>query len=230
MCYILLRFLSRSPYGEKFFYFAPIRRDCRRRPRRPSSGARVAQRHRLDAPARHGHDPDRARSQPGRRSRWSAAARVACRRLELLLAGGAERIAVFSDAPSAALAELAGASPAPPPAGRGRARALCACSGSPTCRSPRPRRSRARARAGGVLVNVEDVIGWCDFHNPSIVRRGDLLLTVSTGGQSPGLAARIRAPAGASASAPNGRCGSSGSAPGARPGGAARGRSPSSRG
>jgi precorrin-2 dehydrogenase len=36
------------------------------------------------------------------------------------------------------------------------------------------------------------VIGWCDFHNPSVVRRGDLLLTVSTGGKSPGLAARIR--------------------------------------
>ncbi len=49
-----------------------------------------------------------------------------------------------------------------------------------------------RARALGVLVNVEDVIGWCDFHNPSVVRRGDLLLTVSTGGRSPGLAARIR--------------------------------------
>jgi precorrin-2 dehydrogenase/sirohydrochlorin ferrochelatase len=49
-----------------------------------------------------------------------------------------------------------------------------------------------RARAQGVLVNLEDVIGWCDFHNPSVVRRGDLLLTVSTGGRSPGLAARIR--------------------------------------
>jgi precorrin-2 dehydrogenase / sirohydrochlorin ferrochelatase len=33
----------------------------------------------------------------------------------------------------------------------------------------------------------------CDFHNPAQVRRGDLLLTVSTGGRSPGLAARIRA-------------------------------------
>ncbi|MGH6901063.1 MAG: precorrin-2 dehydrogenase/sirohydrochlorin ferrochelatase family protein, partial [Geminicoccaceae bacterium] len=48
------------------------------------------------------------------------------------------------------------------------------------------------ARAAGCLVNVEDVIGFCDFHNPAQVRRGDLLLTVSTGGKSPGLAARIR--------------------------------------
>ena len=49
------------------------------------------------------------------------------------------------------------------------------------------------ARAGGCLVNVEDVVAFCDFHNPSQVRRGDLLLTVSTAGKSPGLAARIRA-------------------------------------
>ena len=48
------------------------------------------------------------------------------------------------------------------------------------------------ARAAGCLVNVEDVIALCDFHNPAQVRRGDLLLTVSTGGRSPGLAARIR--------------------------------------
>ena len=33
----------------------------------------------------------------------------------------------------------------------------------------------------------------CDFHSVAEVRRGDLLLTVSTGGASPGLAARIRA-------------------------------------
>jgi precorrin-2 dehydrogenase/sirohydrochlorin ferrochelatase len=39
---------------------------------------------------------------------------------------------------------------------------------------------------------VEDVTPFCDFHNPAQVRRGDLLLTVSTGGRSPGLAARIR--------------------------------------
>ncbi|HEY1630021.1 MAG TPA: NAD(P)-dependent oxidoreductase [Rhizomicrobium sp.] len=48
------------------------------------------------------------------------------------------------------------------------------------------------ARAKGVLVNVEDVPALCDFHVPAIVRRGDLLLTVSTGGASPGLARMIR--------------------------------------
>ena len=44
----------------------------------------------------------------------------------------------------------------------------------------------ARARALGLLVNVEDVLPLCDFHVPAIVRRGDLLLTASTGGAVPG--------------------------------------------
>lgn len=48
------------------------------------------------------------------------------------------------------------------------------------------------ARARRVLVNVEDVTPLCDFHSVAEIRRGDLLLTVSTGGRSPGLAARIR--------------------------------------
>ena len=45
-----------------------------------------------------------------------------------------------------------------------------------------------RARARGILVNVEDRPALCDFHVPAIVRRGDLLLTASTGGTAPGLA------------------------------------------
>jgi len=49
-----------------------------------------------------------------------------------------------------------------------------------------------RARALGVLVNVEDTLPLCDFHVPAIVRRGDLLLTASTGGQVPGLARALR--------------------------------------
>ncbi|MDR3527185.1 MAG: NAD(P)-dependent oxidoreductase [Rhizomicrobium sp.] len=50
----------------------------------------------------------------------------------------------------------------------------------------------SRARTAGVLVNVEDVPELCDFHIPAIVRRGDLLLTVSTRGRSPALARRLR--------------------------------------
>ena len=49
-----------------------------------------------------------------------------------------------------------------------------------------------RARAAGVLVNAEDMPELCDFHVPAIVRRGDLVLTASTGGQAPGLARRLR--------------------------------------
>ena len=48
------------------------------------------------------------------------------------------------------------------------------------------------ARAHKTLINVEDVRPRCDFHVPATVRRGDLLLTVSTGGKSPGLARRLQ--------------------------------------
>jgi precorrin-2 dehydrogenase/sirohydrochlorin ferrochelatase len=51
----------------------------------------------------------------------------------------------------------------------------------------------ARARRYKVLVNVEDRREHCFFHNTAELRRGSLLLTVSTGGRSPGLAQRIRA-------------------------------------
>jgi precorrin-2 dehydrogenase / sirohydrochlorin ferrochelatase len=118
-------------------------------------------------------------------------AEPARRRLELLLAGGADAIAVFSDAPSADLADLA--------AHRlhrrlPEARELAGFRVVWIVDLPlaQARPLVAAARAAGALVNLEDVKDSCDFHNPSIVRRGDLLLTVSTGGLSPGLAARIR--------------------------------------
>jgi precorrin-2 dehydrogenase/sirohydrochlorin ferrochelatase len=51
----------------------------------------------------------------------------------------------------------------------------------------------ATARRWGVLVNVEDVKALCDFYTPSVIRRGDLTIAVSTEGVSPGLARRIGA-------------------------------------
>jgi precorrin-2 dehydrogenase len=48
------------------------------------------------------------------------------------------------------------------------------------------------AHLAGVMVNVEDAPSLCDFHVPAQVRRGDLLLTVSTGGRAPGLSHALR--------------------------------------
>jgi precorrin-2 dehydrogenase/sirohydrochlorin ferrochelatase len=47
------------------------------------------------------------------------------------------------------------------------------------------------ARAAGTLVHVEDRPALSDFHSPALVRRGDLLIAVSTGGRSPALARRL---------------------------------------
>lgn len=57
----------------------------------------------------------------------------------------------------------------------------------------RSREIAARARAAGALVNVEDVTELCDFHTPALIRRGDLTLTVATGGRAPGLAGVLAA-------------------------------------
>jgi precorrin-2 dehydrogenase / sirohydrochlorin ferrochelatase len=51
----------------------------------------------------------------------------------------------------------------------------------------------ADARAAGVLVNVMDDVPNCDFAAPAIVRRGDLLIAIGTGGRAPALARRLRA-------------------------------------
>jgi precorrin-2 dehydrogenase/sirohydrochlorin ferrochelatase len=56
----------------------------------------------------------------------------------------------------------------------------------------RSRELAGAAHLAGVIVNVEDVPALCDFHVPAQVRRGDLLLTVSTGGRAPGLSRALR--------------------------------------
>ncbi|MDB5397140.1 MAG: siroheme synthase [Rhodospirillales bacterium] len=50
----------------------------------------------------------------------------------------------------------------------------------------------ALARNHGVLVNVEDTLLLCDFHVPAVLRRGELAISISTGGSSPTLARRLR--------------------------------------
>lgn len=48
------------------------------------------------------------------------------------------------------------------------------------------------ARGRGVLCNVVDDPPRCDFYYPAVVRRGHLQIAISTGGQSPALAQRLR--------------------------------------
>jgi precorrin-2 dehydrogenase/sirohydrochlorin ferrochelatase len=113
------------------------------------------------------------------------------RRLAWLRAGGADPV-VFSDAPSEELHANAGphliarlpntddlqaldivwiADLAPELAGR----------------------LYAQARAVKTIANVEDVLPQCDFHTPAVVRRGALLVSIGTGGQSPAAAGAVRA-------------------------------------
>lgn len=112
------------------------------------------------------------------------------RRLELLDAAGA-RVRVFSRKPSAALREAAGdrLNDRSPEDDDLKAASLVFGAGLSEADGAA---LAERARGFGALVNIEDVKPLCDFHIPSMVRRGDLTITVSTGGRSPGLARRLR--------------------------------------
>ncbi|MGD0511837.1 MAG: bifunctional precorrin-2 dehydrogenase/sirohydrochlorin ferrochelatase [Terriglobales bacterium] len=48
------------------------------------------------------------------------------------------------------------------------------------------------AQSRGILCNVVDVPEQCDFYYPAVVQRGDLQIAISTSGQSPSLAQKIR--------------------------------------
>jgi len=50
----------------------------------------------------------------------------------------------------------------------------------------------AEARRRGVLCNIVDVPELCDFYYPAVAQRGALQIAVSTSGQSPALAQRLR--------------------------------------
>jgi precorrin-2 dehydrogenase/sirohydrochlorin ferrochelatase len=50
----------------------------------------------------------------------------------------------------------------------------------------------AEAEAAGILINAVDDPPFCDFYFPSVVRRGDLQIAISTSGASPALAQRLR--------------------------------------
>ncbi|HKV63675.1 MAG TPA: bifunctional precorrin-2 dehydrogenase/sirohydrochlorin ferrochelatase [Candidatus Acidoferrum sp.] len=50
----------------------------------------------------------------------------------------------------------------------------------------------AETRRRTVLCNIVDVPALCDFYYPSVVQRGALQIAISTAGQSPALAQRLR--------------------------------------
>jgi siroheme synthase-like protein len=50
----------------------------------------------------------------------------------------------------------------------------------------------AEAERDGVLLNAVDDPAHCHFAVPAVLRRGDLTVTVSTGGRAPGYARRLR--------------------------------------
>jgi precorrin-2 dehydrogenase/sirohydrochlorin ferrochelatase len=115
----------------------------------------------------------------------------ALKRLRHLEADGVARARIFSDAPSPALRTYAGrriVRRLPTAADLAGSRVVFVGDLPPEDSAD----VATLAYAAGALVNVEDQRGWCDFHSPAVIRRGDLLLSVSTGGQSPALARRIR--------------------------------------
>lgn len=116
---------------------------------------------------------------------------AALKRLRQFDEAGAQRLTVFAAEPHEALIALAGERLIRrwPTAGEvGEASAIFVAGVEPA----RAETIAAWARAFGRLVNVEDVPALCDFHVPAVVRRGDLLLSVSTGGTNPGLARRVK--------------------------------------
>jgi siroheme synthase-like protein len=118
---------------------------------------------------------------------------VAQGKVEALLAAGAW-VTVVATGPAPALAAL-DSDPRVGIARRGwhpsdlDGAAICvAASADPATRAAVHREAHAR----GVLVNVMDDVEHCDFAAPAVVRRGDLLIAISTGGRSPALARRLR--------------------------------------
>lgn len=116
---------------------------------------------------------------------------LALRRLRALRQGGATETLLFANAPQAALADEAGIflrPTLPDDAVLSTLNVLWVVDLPPGIAAS----LAAAARRHRVLVNVEDVPEFCDFHSVAEVRRGDLLLTVSTSGEAPGLASAIR--------------------------------------
>jgi len=122
----------------------------------------------------------------------AGAGRAAKQRVRLLDEAGAERVRIFAPDADEELAAMAGerlVGRLPDDADLDHIDVLFVAD----LGEAEERRLAAMARAKRVLLNTEDVRPLCDFHVPAMVRRGDLLLAISTGGASPGLARRLKA-------------------------------------
>ena len=116
----------------------------------------------------------------------------ATRRLRLLDEAGAKFVTVYSDAPSADFAAAAGERLrlGLPSAENLPARGILLIG---DLEAELGHNLAEMAHQNGIWVNVEDQTADCDFYSAAMVRRGDLLITVSTGGKIPGLSGEIAA-------------------------------------
>jgi precorrin-2 dehydrogenase/sirohydrochlorin ferrochelatase len=112
-------------------------------------------------------------------------------RLRFLLRGGVKKLKVFSDQPSEEIPERIKERIVDHLPVKGDLRGLDVLYISGLMKEE-ARPFVKMARQSKILVNCEDVREFCDFYTPAIVRRGDLVITASTAGISPGLAKRLR--------------------------------------
>jgi siroheme synthase-like protein len=115
-------------------------------------------------------------------------------KVEALLAGGASEVLVAAEAPAERLDDLAllyGVSV------QRRRWAETDLDGALLVIAHDPSQAERdaialAARARGAMVNLVDDVPNCDWAMPAIVRRGELLIAIGTGGASPALARRVR--------------------------------------
>jgi precorrin-2 dehydrogenase/sirohydrochlorin ferrochelatase len=115
-------------------------------------------------------------------------------KVEALVAGGATDVVVIATAPAGRLDELATIEGVRVERREWTVEDLdgaFVCIGWAADQTSRDAIARS-ARDRGVLVNIVDDIPNCDWAMPSIVRRGDLILAISSGGASPALTKRLR--------------------------------------
>jgi uroporphyrin-III C-methyltransferase/precorrin-2 dehydrogenase/sirohydrochlorin ferrochelatase len=130
----------------------------------------------------------------GRRVVVIGAGAVRAGKVEGLLAAGATDVLVVAAEPAGPLEDLSLIDGVTVRRGRWRPEDLegaLLCIAAHEEAAERDAIARA-ARARNVLVNVMDDVANCDWSAPAIVRRGELVLAIATGGASPALARRLR--------------------------------------